>query len=267
MKTSCVVVAYNYLELAKVSIESVIEKSSKDVEIIIVDNHSPDKRTSEYINSIKAENVKIIDAGKNIGCHNGFALGFKHAKGDYLVKLDDDTVVETQDWDKEMISTLEKYMNIAFIAPRSNVEQTGQLLELNGGFTQKMQGIVGFSMVMFPREFYEKYVAKAFTSNKRLYGGEEVLLAQAAIENGLIYGYSENTKISHIANEDRPVLYVLWKEFYGLWGKTDKDYSEFKDDEEEIKKAFMKWTVDSNEWKQERADEYLNNKKGKYFFK
>lgn len=275
IQTSIVIVAYNYYELLKTCVESAISLSSEDREIIIIDNHSPDIKTAkflDYLEDAKVPNLKIIDAGSNIGCHAGFALGFNYAEGDYLVKLDDDTEIKTKNWDKKMIKVFEKNPDVAFLAPHSNVEQGGLVVK-HDGFDEKAEGVLGFSLMMIPRKNYELFGATLDTlstqylnKETRLYGGEELFLATKAKQFNMRYGYAPNVEIFHMDNEHRPVCYVLWKEYYGLWGKTNKEYNDFIKDKKELDDAFSNWLRDQNQWKRDRATSYFNGDTTNYLF-
>lgn len=60
-------------------------------EIIYINDHSPDN-SWEILKSIKntSNHVTIIDLSKNFGQHGATMCGFKHAKGKYIITIDDD---------------------------------------------------------------------------------------------------------------------------------------------------------------------------------
>jgi glycosyltransferase involved in cell wall biosynthesis len=270
--TSVVITAYNNVELFEKSFMSLFRMSSGDVEIIVVDNMSPDKGTRSFVNAIASVassmslEIKVLRPGKNLGCTDGYNYGFKNASGKYLVKIDDDTVIKTRDWDKKMVEVLEKNKNIAFLAPRSNVEQATENEKINEDFTQIKKGVLGFSLVMIPRTFIDKnglFVSldKYGQPATSLYGGEELYYCGIANREGMVYGYAENVNIEHLDNEDRDIRYVLWKMWYGYYGETEMSYDDFIKDEKEVDRAFNKWLTDDNEWRKEKAKEWFNNKK------
>src|SRR5437868_14691725 len=63
-------------------------------EIIYVDDRSPD-RSWEVLQRIKqnSKNSTIIRLSKNFGQHAATVCGFKHAKGNFIVTIDDDLEV------------------------------------------------------------------------------------------------------------------------------------------------------------------------------
>ena len=134
-KVAVITACYNAYPVMRQCIEALLAKSSPDVHVILVDAHSPDERTRAFVQYLGGGdgdfNVKaahrsvhkwftVLDAGRNLGTHNSWNHGFEHGvlgKGyDYCVKLDDDTVITTQDWDRLMVLGLEKRPDIAFLS-------------------------------------------------------------------------------------------------------------------------------------------------------
>lgn len=101
---SIIVVTYNHKKYLKSCIES-IQNQDYPHEIILIDNCSTDG-TAEFVR----ENfpfVRIIESKKNLGYGAGNNFGVKYAKGEYIVILNPDTIVEKK-WLKELIKPLEK---------------------------------------------------------------------------------------------------------------------------------------------------------------
>jgi GT2 family glycosyltransferase len=86
-----------------------------DLEIIVVDNKSPD----ESINNIqnKFPKVVIIKSEINRGFAGGCNLGAEHAKGEYLLILNNDTTHE-KNWIKPLIQRMESNKTISSIQPK-----------------------------------------------------------------------------------------------------------------------------------------------------
>ncbi|MBO8183261.1 MAG: glycosyltransferase family 2 protein [Archaeoglobus sp.] len=100
MKVSVVIVSYNHKKYLKACLESVLKE--KPYEIILVDNGSDG--TAEFVRD-NYPYVKVIKPGKNLGYAGGNNLGVKHARGDYIVILNPDTIVE-KGWLKELLKPL-----------------------------------------------------------------------------------------------------------------------------------------------------------------
>lgn len=89
---SIIIVNYNGLKWLKNCLRSLYSQSYKNFEIIFVDNNSTDNSVS----SVKKlfPKVKVIETDKNLGFAGGNNEGFKHAKGEYMLLLNNDTYVE-----------------------------------------------------------------------------------------------------------------------------------------------------------------------------
>ena len=103
---SIVVLNYNAGELLLNCIESIKKSSYKNLEIIVVDNISTDK--SQKICKEKHPDIKLIQNNKNFGYCEGNNIGIREAKGDYIIILNPDTIVESN-WIEELISAYNKF--------------------------------------------------------------------------------------------------------------------------------------------------------------
>lgn len=82
-------------------------QSFEDFEIIFVDNNSSDG-SAEFIKDNYSDiRIKIVESKSNAGFAGGNNLGFEYCTGEYVVLLNNDTVVH-RDWLKELISCIEQ---------------------------------------------------------------------------------------------------------------------------------------------------------------
>jgi GT2 family glycosyltransferase/glycosyltransferase involved in cell wall biosynthesis len=118
---SIVVLTYNNLHLTKACLDS-IEKHTqyKNIEIIIVDNASTDG-TPEFLTeySQDRDNYKVILNSKNLGYAAGNNIGLKHARGEYLVLLNNDTYV-TLGWVQTMVNHFQCRPKLGLLGPITN---------------------------------------------------------------------------------------------------------------------------------------------------
>ncbi len=86
-------------------IKSITKKSSyKNYEIIIVDNQSSDSATLEYYNTLKSsDNIKVISYDKPYNYSAMINLAAQNTIGDYLLLLDSDTEIITNEWLQELL--------------------------------------------------------------------------------------------------------------------------------------------------------------------
>jgi glycosyltransferase involved in cell wall biosynthesis len=89
---SVIVSTFNRSNLLKRAIQSVLNQSFKDFELIVVDDCSTDN-THEVVKSFNDDRIKYVKTEQNSG-HDGLPknLGILKAEGDYISFLDDDDV-------------------------------------------------------------------------------------------------------------------------------------------------------------------------------
>ena len=93
-------------------LSSVLESDYDDFELIFYDNGSVDK-SLEFVKEKFGQNsrLKIIVGSKNSGFAQGNNLAFAHTRGNYIVLLNNDAVVEPN-WIKELIKVMEADLTI-----------------------------------------------------------------------------------------------------------------------------------------------------------
>lgn len=71
--------------------ETFAAQSDYDYEIVLVDDHSPDNVYSVAKKMAQQDSkIKVIHLAKNVGQTNAVIEGYKYAKGDFIVEMDDD---------------------------------------------------------------------------------------------------------------------------------------------------------------------------------
>jgi len=105
-KISFIIVTYNKFFLLKQCLDSLFKYcGSLNLEVIIVDNNSTEKGLDELLANYA--NIKLIKNNVNNGFGKANNQGFEIAKGDYVVCLNNDTIL-TEDIITPLISELEK---------------------------------------------------------------------------------------------------------------------------------------------------------------
>jgi len=89
---SVIVLNYNAGELLLNCIESIKKSAYKNLEIIVVDNISTDK--SQKACKEKYPDIKLIQNDENFGYCEGNNIGIRKARGDFIMILNPDTIVE-----------------------------------------------------------------------------------------------------------------------------------------------------------------------------
>ena len=92
MRASIVVLNYNYACFVGEAIASALRQSYADLEVVVVDNGS----TDDSLEVIQAygDRVRVVRQATNIGQGQGYNLGFEAARGDWIVWLDADDLLD-----------------------------------------------------------------------------------------------------------------------------------------------------------------------------
>lgn len=119
---SVIVLTYNNLEYNKQCIDSILKKTAyANYELIVVDNQSTDG-TVEFLKELKQRNlpnVKVILNEENHGFAGGNNIGMEASDGDYILLLNNDTVV-TRGWLTAMAKHLENHPKYGMCNPVTN---------------------------------------------------------------------------------------------------------------------------------------------------
>jgi|TARA_Y100000310_G_scaffold105045_1_gene103382 GT2 family glycosyltransferase len=89
---SIIILNYNAGDLLLNCVGSVFKSTYSNLEVILVDNSSKDN--SQIRCKEKFEKIKLIENEENLGYCEGNNVGIRNAKGDFILVLNPDTVVE-----------------------------------------------------------------------------------------------------------------------------------------------------------------------------
>lgn len=214
MKYSIIINCYNTLSLIKKCVEAAIETTGKKAEIILVNNHPLYEDAMDYLEKINHPRVRVLDPGKNIGCMPGFQLGAERARGDYIVKLDDDVIVPKKDWCDAMSLALKSFPNLAYVALKPSViKKEKNERVVRGKYTLEFyRNTILFWCMMMKRDLWKSH----FVMTKLpLYGVGERDYELKATKLGLKKAYLTShvcTSLGRTGESDP--LYGAWKLFY-----------------------------------------------------
>jgi GT2 family glycosyltransferase len=137
---SIIILNYNAGQLLLDCVNSIKKSNYDNFEIIIVDNMSNDQSHKKC--KSKFPEVKLIENMKNFGYCEGNNIGIREAKGDFIVILNPDTIVE-YDWIKELIFAHEKLgeglyqPKILSLNKKQVLQSTGNMIHVFGfGFAK-----------------------------------------------------------------------------------------------------------------------------------
>lgn len=102
---SILILNYNGKEYLKDCLTSVLSQTYSDFEVILFDNCSTDGSVEHVKENFSDSRIKIISSKTNLGFSGGNNEALKNAKGDMIVLLNNDTVVD-KDWLGELVKCL-----------------------------------------------------------------------------------------------------------------------------------------------------------------
>lgn len=91
---SVIIPTYGRPDTLMAAVQSVLNSTHKNIEVIVVDDNDPDtdsrKQTSELMGNIEDSRVHYLQHTQNINASAARNTGFQHSTGQYICYLDDD---------------------------------------------------------------------------------------------------------------------------------------------------------------------------------
>ncbi len=168
-KVSVIIPCYNYADFLKLCLESVLNQTFQDFEIIVVDDYSTD-HTVEVVFSYKDPRIRYIRHEKNLGPSAAFNTGINLSQGKYITIIGADDIMKPENL-SEKIKILENYPNISLVHSNAEIiDETNQIIGLarKGNIPNKVQreerlfdrllygNFIIASSVVVRRECYQK---------------------------------------------------------------------------------------------------------------
>ena len=137
---SIIVLNYNAGELLLNCIDSLKKSTYQNIEILVVDNISSDDSHTKCKKQFP--DIKLIQNKKNLGYCGGNNVGIKEAKGEFIVILNPDTIVE-ENWLDEMFNAFNEFGDglyqpkIISLNESDIIQSTGNMIHVFGfGFAR-----------------------------------------------------------------------------------------------------------------------------------
>lgn len=188
-KVSIIIPVYNVEKYLAGCLESVINQTLKEIEIVCVDDGSPDNSIDillEYAS--KYSNIKIIQQ-KNGGLSSARNTGIKCATGEYLHFLDSDDTVKINTYEELYKMASENGLDMLFFDAEA-IYETEELAKkypwYKTGYTSKNSN----DNVMSGRDFYiNRVISGTFRASACLYLLSSALIKQEKIsfQEGVVH--------------------------------------------------------------------------------
>jgi len=142
---SVIILNYNAGDLLINCVDSVFKTDYDNFEVIVVDNISKDnshKKCKE-----KFERILLIENEKNFGYCEGNNIGIRNSKGEFVVILNPDTIVD-HTWLQELLGAYKKYGDglyqpkILSLYEEGILQSTGNMIHLFGFGFAKDKGVM-----------------------------------------------------------------------------------------------------------------------------
>ncbi|MGK7940324.1 MAG: glycosyltransferase family 2 protein [Crocosphaera sp.] len=112
-KVSVCIPTYNRSHYLTYAVNTVLNQTYSDFELIICDDGSPDN-TPDVVAEFKDSRIRYIRHEKNIGRSRNMRSGFEAAKGEYFIKFDDDDGL-TPEFLEKTVKVLDENKKIDFV--------------------------------------------------------------------------------------------------------------------------------------------------------
>jgi len=134
---SILLLNWNGKPLLQECLDSVLEQSYPDFEILVVDNGSTDGSV-EFIRAGYGDRVRLVPLEKNLGFSGGNNVGIGRARGRWVVFLNNDTRVDSR-WLEELHAAAGRHLDVPVFAckvlnyfRRDEIDTVGHLLYPDG---------------------------------------------------------------------------------------------------------------------------------------
>ena len=126
---SIITINYNESEVTLDLLDSVRKLSYANYEVIVVDNASPNDNPDKIKENFPE--VNLIKSAENLGFAGGNNLGVKQAKGEYLLFINNDTIVPPN-FIQPLVETLQKNNRIGMVSPKIKFHWDPTLIQYAG---------------------------------------------------------------------------------------------------------------------------------------
>lgn len=178
-KVTVFIPVYNKSEYVKEAVESILNQTYKEFELLIIDDCSTDD-TLDKIRSFTDDRIRIYVNQKNLGPGGSSNLAFELARGEYILRLDADD-----------------------IAPPDRIESQVQYMDSNPhvGVSSGYIKCFGTDENLWTLPLDDKYIKSSFLFTVPICQGASIIRKSVLTESGIKYG-----DVSNYIGEDR----VLW---------------------------------------------------------
>ena len=124
-KVSIIMPVYNSEKYVGEAIQSILDQTYKDFELIIIDDCCKDN-SADVISSYKDNRIIFVQNNENKGFLYGLNLGIEMARGEYIARLDDDDIAYPDRLAKQ-VEYLDKHEDIILLGTQIDLLINGKI--------------------------------------------------------------------------------------------------------------------------------------------
>ncbi len=221
-KVSIIIPVYNvepsYINDA---INSALNQTLDDIEIIVVNDGSTDIRTLEYLKTVNNPKIKLINQ-ENKGLGGARNTGIRIACGEYILPLDADDIID-KTYAEKAYNVIENISDLGIVYCKADFfgTEAGEWQLPNYKFPDILSGNRIFCTALFRKSDWEK--VGGYKKEMR-YGWEDYEFWLSLIENGakvykipeILFHYRRHnvSMVKNITKEQNKLLWKLIHEFH-----------------------------------------------------
>lgn len=211
-KISIIIPTRDYATTLNCCLKSIYKKTTyKNYEIIIINNQSKEKETFELFKKYKEKysNFKVIDVNSEFNFSNLCNVGVKESEGEYIVLLNNDTELITNDWLEIMVGyASQKHIGtvgVKLYYPDNTVQ--------HGGVIAGIGGVAQHAFLYHDRKDYGLYGRLAVPYNYSINTAACIMISKDKYNS--VNGFEESLKVAF--NDVDFNLKLIEKGYYNVF--------------------------------------------------
>jgi len=236
----------------KRTVDSLLNQSYKNIEIIIVNDNPPDSDyKSEINNFIEQEykqfnNIVLIDNPVNLGGSLARNKGIEAANGEYITFLDDDDIYLTEKIEKQLEFMIKENLDLSFadLIIKNEDEKIIDYREFSKLSNFETNNLLRYHLTRHitgtPTFMYKKEKLMEIGGFEKVIMGQEFFLMLRSIEKNLNIGYfaqahvvayrhsSESISVGKNKIIGEKYLYDYKKRYFHLFNNNEKKFIKFR---------------------------------------
>lgn len=221
-----IIPVFDQLEMTRNCLESIRERTHSPCNLIVIDNNS-NSQTKAFLRDFGSENgsVKIVTNDGNLGWVRAVNQGMRLSASPYICIMNNDTVVDTDDWLSRMIAVAEMDPEIGLVNPRFEIKtelrSDSAFIEIDfcRGYCILIKRAVMERIGLLDEEYGMGYYDDDDYSVRAIRAGFKCVRA-----NGVLVRHLRDTTFSSVfTDKKRRELHEKNKKlFYSKWGRRLK---------------------------------------------